>query len=56
MIFTRYIIIKNNKFDFIIRKYISNINKIEIILLNLIILLITLIVICSILFLLISIP
>jgi len=53
MIFTRYIIIKNNKFNFTIYEYISNINKVKIILLNSIILLIILIVIYNILFLLI---
>jgi len=42
MAFTRYIIVENNKFNFIIYKYTPNINKIEIIPLSLTILLITL--------------
>ena len=49
----RYIIVGNNEFNFTIYEYILNINKIEIILLDSIVLLITLIAIYSILFLLI---
>jgi len=56
MAFVRYIIVGNDKFNFIIRKYALNTNKIEIILLNLTILLIILTAICSILSLLIFIP
>ena len=49
MVFTRYIIIENGKFNFIIYKYASNINKVGIILLDSTISLIILTAICSIL-------
>ena len=43
----RYIIVKNNKFNFIIYRYALNTNKIRIILLGLTILLIVLTIICK---------
>jgi len=55
MAFMRYIIVRNNKFNFIIYKYALNINKIKIILLSSAISLTILIAICNILSLLISI-